>query len=89
MSLPAATVRPVPEISRFRGIVIAMFHNEGRHIGRPYFHAVYAGNDVSIDIETLAVLIGRLTRKQLRLVARWARLHQGDDVPPLPWSPVV
>lgn len=45
----------MPRVSAFYGIVVAMFFNEERHIGRPHFHATYGGQDVSIDIETLAV----------------------------------
>jgi hypothetical protein len=69
--LARITVRAVPEISRFHGIVIFMFHTEGRHMGRPHFHAVHAENDISIDIETMGILIGRMPRRQLRLVTRW------------------
>jgi hypothetical protein len=68
----------VPEISRFHGIVIAMYHGEAQHEGRPHFHAAYAGNDVSIGIETLEVLTGRLPRRQLRQVLQWARLHRAE-----------
>jgi hypothetical protein len=78
VSLSDGTVSAVPEISRFHGIVIFMFHGEGRHMGRPHFHAVYAENDVSIDIETLEVPAGRLPRRQLQLVMRWARLHRAE-----------
>jgi len=38
----------VPEISRFLGIVIAMFYREH---GPPHFHAFYGGYRVTVEIE--------------------------------------
>jgi hypothetical protein len=78
LSLAQATVLPVPEISRFYGIVIAIFFAERRHIGRPHFHATYAEQDVSIDIESLEVLAGTFPAKGLRLVKRWAEMHTAE-----------
>jgi hypothetical protein len=37
----------VPEISRFFGIVIAMYHDE--HLP-PHFHARYAGKEIQVGI---------------------------------------
>jgi len=68
----------VPEISRFYGIVVAIFFAERPHVGRPHFHATYAGQDVSIDIETLEVLAGSFPANGLRLLRRWARLHRPE-----------
>jgi hypothetical protein len=47
----------MPEISRFYGIVIKMFHNDHRP---PHFHAEYGGRDMLVAIETLAVIAGKL-----------------------------
>jgi len=49
----------VPEISRFFGIVIAMFY--GDHLP-PHFHARYGEHRAIIDIESGTVLTGRLHR---------------------------
>ena len=38
----------MPEISRFLGIVIAMFYREH---GPPHFHAFYGGYRVTVEIE--------------------------------------
>lgn len=43
----------MPRLSEFRGIVISMYYKDH---GLPHFHAVYAGEDVSIAIDTLEVL---------------------------------
>ncbi len=66
----------MPEISRFYGIIVAMFFNEQHHGGRPHFHATYGGEDVSIEIETLGVLAGSFPEQGLRLLREWANLHR-------------
>ncbi len=37
----------------------------------PHFHAVYSEQEAIIDIETLDVLEGRLSRRALELVLDW------------------
>lgn len=68
----------MPEISRFYGIVVAMFFNEQQHGGRPHFHAAYGGDDVSIDIESLSMLGGSFPENGMRLLREWAALHRGE-----------
>ncbi len=65
----------MPEISRFYGIVIAMFYNEHNP---PHFHARYGGEKVAIDIRTLQVLEGRIAPRALGLVIEWASQHQEE-----------
>jgi hypothetical protein len=65
----------LPRISEFFGIVIAMYYSEH---GVPHFHAVYAGQDASVEIETLDVLAGSLPDRALRLVREWATLHRAE-----------
>ena len=55
----------MPEISRFYGIVIQMYF--GDH-PPPHFHARYAGQTAKIDIDSLAVIDGRLPARALGLV---------------------
>lgn len=40
----------MPEISRFYGIVVAMYYDEHNP---PHFHARYGGSKVAIEIKTL------------------------------------
>ena len=47
----------MPEISRFYGIVIKMFHNDHPP---PHFHAEHGGDQMIVDIETLGVIAGKL-----------------------------
>ena len=56
----------MPEISRFNGIIIAMFYSEHNP---PHFHARYGDEKVAIDIRTLQVLEGRIARV---LLASWS-----------------
>ena len=63
----------MPEISRFYGIVIAMFYNDHTP---PHFHARYGDQRAIISIDTLTVLRGRLSPRLLGLVTEWAALHQ-------------
>jgi len=65
----------MPEISRFFGIIIAMFYNEHNP---PHFHARYGEHKVEIDIQTLSVLAGRLPPRAMGLVIDWASRHQDE-----------
>ncbi len=70
--------RPVPRISAFYGIVIWMYHDEIHHLGRPHFHARYADDEASIDIETMTIIAGELPPRAARLVTDWAQEHQAE-----------
>jgi hypothetical protein len=50
---------------RLYGIVIAMYHNEIHHPGRPHFHARYGDDEASVDIEA-----SRCWRASSRLAPR-------------------
>ena len=65
----------VPAISRFLGIVIAMFFDDH---GPPHFHARHADGSAKIRIDTLEPIETTLGRRQLRLVLAWAELHQDE-----------
>jgi hypothetical protein len=65
----------MPRISAFYGIAITMYYAEH---GVPHFHALYAGQDASIAIETLEILGGSLPDQALRLVRDWAMLHREE-----------
>ena len=65
----------MPEISRFFGIVIAMFYSEHNP---PHFHARYGGDKAAIEIRTLRVLEGTLPPRALGLVIEWASQHREE-----------
>lgn len=85
----------MPEISRFFGIVIAIYHNDHPP---PHFHAKYGANAATFDIETLTLLEGRLPPRVRGLVIEWASLHQAElranwtraraKLPPAPIEPL-
>ena len=68
----------MPRISSFYGITIWMYHDEVHHRGRPHFHASYAGDEASIDLETLEVLAGELPPRARRLVVEWAEARRDE-----------
>jgi hypothetical protein len=69
------TISGVPTISRFFGIVIAMFFDDHRP---PHFHARHADGSAKIRIDPVEVIDSTLGRRQLRLVLAWAELHQEE-----------
>ena len=64
----------MPEISRFFGIVIGIFHNEH---GVAHFHAVYGEREISVDVES-GKIHGQFPARALRLVLEWANLHREE-----------
>ncbi len=67
----------MPEISRFLGIIIAMYYND--HVP-PHFHAKYGGHEALIGIESGEVLAGQLPPRVLGLVEEWRELHRAELV---------
>lgn len=65
----------MPEISRFLGIVIAMFY---RDHPPPHFHAAYGEHEAAIAIVDGAVLWGSLPRRALGHVEEWRQAHVAD-----------
>jgi hypothetical protein len=65
----------VPEISRFFGIIVAMFFDEHNP---PHFHARYGDEKVAVDINSLRVLEGRISPRALGLVIEWASQHKDE-----------
>ena len=66
----------MPTISQFFGILIHMYIR-GEH-NPPHFHALYAEYEALIDIQTLAVIDGKLPRRALGMVLEWASEHRAE-----------
>jgi len=64
----------MPEISRFLGIVIAVYY---RDHAPPHFHAVYGEFHAAIAIRAGAVT-GYLPKRVLANVEEWRILHQEE-----------
>jgi hypothetical protein len=65
----------MPEISRFFGIIIAMYYNEHEP---PHFHARYGSQKARFAIDDLRVLDGELGPRARGLVVEWATLHEEE-----------
>jgi hypothetical protein len=55
----------MPEISRFLGIVIAMFYNDH---GPAHFHARYGTLEIRVNIETGEIMSGSFPKRAQTLV---------------------
>ena len=64
----------MPEISRFLGIIIAMYYKD--HVP-PHFHAIYGEYEITVEIES-GVINGRFPRRALKLVFEWLELHKEE-----------
>ena len=65
----------MPEISRFFGMIIAMYYDDH---APPHFHVRYGEQKAIVAIESLAVIQGKLSPKALGLVMEWAAQHQEE-----------
>jgi hypothetical protein len=68
----------MPEISRFLGIVIAMYWESRTKHHRPHFHAKYQEHEASFSIDPVELIAGSLPIKQRHLVEGWAELHTDE-----------
>lgn len=62
----------MPELSRFLGIVIAMYY---RDHAPAHFHAVYGDYEITIEIESGKVN-GEFPKRALTHVQEWRELHK-------------
>jgi hypothetical protein len=65
----------MPQISRFFGIIIAMYFDEHNP---PHFHAIYNDFEAEIGINTLTIIKGSLPSRVLGLVVEWATDHKKE-----------
>lgn len=64
----------MPEISRFLGIVVAIFYKDHRP---PHFHAKYGSFAIVVQIND-GVVEGRFPARALALVIEWYNLHKSE-----------
>ncbi|PIU55061.1 MAG: transcriptional regulator [Chloroflexi bacterium CG07_land_8_20_14_0_80_51_10] len=65
----------MPEISRFLGIVIAMYYKEHQPA---YFHAKYGDQTGVFSIADLRLIEGHLPKRVISLVLEWAFEHRDE-----------
>ena len=64
----------MPEISRFLGVIIAMYY---RDHAPPHFHAIYGEYQITVEIET-GVVHGIFPERAMRLVLEWMDIHHDE-----------
>lgn len=64
----------MPEISRFLGIIIAMYY---RDHSPPHFHAIYGDYEITVEIES-GIINGRFPKRALKLVFEWLEIHKDE-----------
>jgi len=65
----------VPEISRFFGMVIAMYFDDHPP---PHFHVVHGVERAQVGIDPPGLLNGTLSPRALALVVEWAAIHRSE-----------
>jgi hypothetical protein len=65
----------MPCVSRFRGIVIAIYHEDHPP---PHFHARYSGDEAVVRIDPLVLLNGCLPPGPLCQVLDWAVQYRDE-----------
>jgi len=65
----------MPELSRFYGIVIRMHF---RDHAPPHFHATYGEDEMTVGVDPVRKISGKLPRRATNMVLQWARLRQAE-----------
>ena len=65
----------MPEISRFLGIIIAMYYKEHNP---PHFHAKYGDYRAIFSINELRILEGNMPNRVVSYILEWAFLHRSE-----------
>ena len=67
----------MPVISRFYGLIIKMYFQQGEH-QPPHIHVAYAEYSGSIVIKDGSILEGDLPNKAVSMVREWMDLHRDE-----------
>ena len=65
----------MPEVSRFFGMVIAMYFDDHPP---PHFHVVSGDERAQVRIDPPGLMNGGLSPRALALVVEWAALHRAE-----------
>jgi hypothetical protein len=68
----------MPEIARFRGIIITMYYADPARHPVAHFHARSGEHQASFMIEPPAWLAGTMPRRQMQIILGWAELHSAE-----------
>jgi len=67
----------MPIISKFYGIIIKMFHDEGKH-HLPHFHAEYGGEKAVFLIAPPIRLKGNVKKRAEAMILEWAERYRKE-----------
>ena len=67
----------MPEISRFRGMIIKLIFLDNDKHHKPHIHVYYGEYEASIGIDG-EVLNGSIPVKKLKLIQAWIILHEEE-----------
>ncbi|MBR2836246.1 MAG: DUF4160 domain-containing protein [Coriobacteriales bacterium] len=67
----------MPELGRFRGIIIQMFFRDTGQHNKPHVHVKYGEYKASVALDG-EVLSGFLPAKQWRMVSGWLAAHEEE-----------
>ena len=65
----------MPEISRFFGIIVTMYHQDH---DPPHFHARYGEYRAILSLESLDVIAGKIPNRAHALLIEWALAHRQE-----------
>lgn len=65
----------MPEISRFFGIIVTMYHQDHEP---PHFHARYGEYRAILSLESLDVIAGKIPNRAHVLLIEWALAHKHE-----------
>ncbi len=65
----------MPVISRFLGIIITMYFDDHEP---PHFHVRYGEQRAVVEIDSLALMRGRVSPRVLGLVVEWGLAHRPE-----------
>ena len=65
----------MPEVSRFLGIIIAIYYNDHQP---PHFHAKYGNETGVFSIKDLQLIEGHLPKRIVSLVLEWTFDHREE-----------
>ncbi len=65
----------MPEVTRFRGIIITMYYGDPARHSVPHFHARYGEHQASFTITPVTWLAGVMPKRQMQIILGWAELH--------------
>ena len=67
----------MPELSRFRGIIVKMlYRGYGKH-NKPHIHAYYGEYEASVSIDG-ELLAGSFPSRQFKILSGWLALHEEE-----------